>query len=271
MGSMRKKWPCSTVLGGGGGGCPFGSGGADGVSVLVGAMGDGILVYIAIQVAQRDHGEIIIVQMGDIALEEIGLGVDPGVVEIGHAVESEHGDMAVTGLVQGPEEVVEVPFGAGSACGGNEQGIVDRRVVGRTAATLVVRGEFGVGAAAGKTKAAFSEYRHGFGAVAIAWVAKGRGLGDAIFLATLVYMVDIGAQFRRALLGDVVVMLGVVADFEAVAVERGNFFPGHIAVFVDEEAQAFGDIEGRVEAAFFEQGGGKGVLGFGTVVEGQGY
>ena len=127
-----------------------------GCPLLVGAMGHGILVYMAIQVAQCNDGEIIVAQMCDIALEEIGLGVDPWVVEIGHAVESEHGDMAVTGLVQGPEEVVEVPIGAGSAGCGNEQGIVDRRVVGRTTATLVVVGEFGFGAAAGKTKAAFS-------------------------------------------------------------------------------------------------------------------
>ena len=63
------------------------------------AVGHSLSVDIVIQIAQRYHGELIIAQMGDIALELIGIGVDPGVVEIGDAVEGEYRDAPVAGLV----------------------------------------------------------------------------------------------------------------------------------------------------------------------------
>ena len=65
----------------------------------IGAVGHSLSVDIVIQIAQRHHGELIIAQMGDIALELIGIGVDPGVVEIGDAVEGEYRDAPVAGLV----------------------------------------------------------------------------------------------------------------------------------------------------------------------------
>ncbi len=63
------------------------------------AAGHSLSVDIVVQIAQRHHGELIIAQMGDIALELIGIGVDPGVVEIGDAVEGEYRDAPVAGLV----------------------------------------------------------------------------------------------------------------------------------------------------------------------------
>ena len=63
------------------------------------AVGHSLSVDIVIQIAQRHHGELIIAQMGEIALELIGIGVDPGVVEIGDAVEGEYRDASVAGLV----------------------------------------------------------------------------------------------------------------------------------------------------------------------------
>ena len=63
------------------------------------AVGHSLSVDIVIQIAHRHHGELIIAQMGDIALELIGIGVDQGVVEIGDAVEGEYRDAPVAGLV----------------------------------------------------------------------------------------------------------------------------------------------------------------------------
>ena len=74
---------------------------------------------------------------------------------------------------------------------------MDFGVVGRAAATVFVAVEFGGGATAGETEAARFEHCDGFGAVAIAGIAKGRRMGDAIFAAALVDVVDVGAQFVR--------------------------------------------------------------------------
>ena len=71
---------------------------------------------------------------------------------------------------------------------------MDFGVVGRAAATVFVVVEFGGGATAGETEAARFEHCDGFGVVAIAGIAKGRRMGDAIFAAALV---DVGAQFVR--------------------------------------------------------------------------
>ena len=74
---------------------------------------------------------------------------------------------------------------------------MDFGVVGRAAATVFVVVEFGGGATAGETEAARFEHCDGFGPVAIAGIAKGRRMGDAIFAAALVDVVDVGAQFVR--------------------------------------------------------------------------
>ena len=63
------------------------------------AAGHSLSVDIVVQIAQRHHGELIVAQMGDIALELIGIGVDPGVVELGGAVEGEYRDASVAGLL----------------------------------------------------------------------------------------------------------------------------------------------------------------------------
>ena len=58
---------------------------------------------------------------------------------------------------------------------------MDFGVVGRAAATVFVVVEFGGGATAGETEAARFEHCDGFEAVAIAGIAKGRRMGDALF------------------------------------------------------------------------------------------
>ena len=208
--------------------------------------------------------------MGDVALEKVGLGVDPGVIEVGDAVEGQYGDLAVAGLVNSPEEVVEAPLGSGGAGGGDQQRIVDCRIVGRAAAALVVVGIFGRDAAAGEAEAALAQNLDGLRAVAVAGVAEGGRVGDAVLGTAGVDMIDVDAQFVVRLGRDILMVLSVVADFEAVGVERGDFLPGHIALLVDQKAQTFGDVEGGVEAAFFEQRRGEGKLRFWPVVEGQG-
>ena len=49
------------------------------------------------------------------------------------------------------------------------------------------------------------------------------------------------------------VVAGVVADFEAVTVELGDFVPGHVVALVRRKVEPLGDEKRRTEAVLLEQ------------------
>ena len=65
------------------------------------------------------------------------------------------------------------------------------------------------------------------------------------------------------------VVAGVVADLEAVAVESGDLVPGHVVALVGRDVEALGDEERRAEAVLLEQRGGHLDVRPAGVVEGQ--
>ncbi len=62
---------------------------------------------------------------------------------------------------------------------------------------------------------------------------------------------------------------GMVADFETIAVEFGDLFPGHVIRLVGAERDPFGDEEWGAKAEGFEQGTNDSVVGGYGVVEGE--
>ena len=77
----------------------------------------------------------------------------------------------------------------------------------------------------------------------------------------------IGQQLVAPLGGDVFVVPGVVADLKAARVEVGDLFPGHVALFVREEVEPFGNVEGGAEIVARQQRRGEACLRFGAVVK----
>ena len=63
--------------------------------------------------------------------------MNPRMVAVGHAVELDHRDTPVAGLIGGALEVGERPIGPGIARRRNEQRMITTRFVGETAAPLI--------------------------------------------------------------------------------------------------------------------------------------
>ena len=113
-----------------------------------GIRGDDGGIDVAGEVAEGDHPVAVVGEVLDVRLEQGRRRVDPGVSRVGDAVELDDGDLAVSGLRDGSLEVLERPAGTGVARRGNEQGVVEARLVGESSAFVV--GIFGRSASPGE-------------------------------------------------------------------------------------------------------------------------
>ena len=70
-------------------------------------------------------------------LKSFDRAMHPGMGQVGHAVKLQHGNAARLGLVDGPLEIVERPIRTGIASRGNQQRMIEPRLVGEALSLLV--------------------------------------------------------------------------------------------------------------------------------------
>src|SRR5262249_42223656 len=87
----------------------------------------------------------------------------------------------------------------------------------------------------------------------VAWIRKTNGDGDAVFLALDVDPAKLSGQVADIVAGYTDVIASVVANLEAVRVQLGDLFPGHVVSLVDREVEALRDEERRSESVLLEQ------------------
>src|SRR5262249_36593797 len=74
-----------------------------------------------------------------------------------------------------------------------------------------------------------------------------------MFFALEIDPAELSGQVADIFPGYTLVVLGVVADLEAVLVQLRDLLPGHVVAFVGGEVEALGDEERRAESVLLEQ------------------
>src|SRR5262249_44584757 len=93
--------------------------------------------------------------------------------------------------------------------------------------------------------------------------------GNAMLLALLGESANLLRQLLDRLVGDRLVIAGVVADLETVLVKLGDLLPTHVVAFVRLEVEPLGDEESRREAVLLQHWASDGVMRLAGVVERQ--
>ena len=147
-------------------------------------------------VAERQRGEALLLQMFHVAPERVGRRVDPGMRDVRHAVELQHDDPAFARLGYYFHEVLEGPAGIGVTGGGNQKRMMALRIVHRSHHHLAVL-HFRGATAPRQRNAAFAQHRDRLGAERIAAPGKARGLGYFDAVEFVIHQGHFGFEPRR--------------------------------------------------------------------------
>ena len=195
-------------------------------------------------------------QVLHVGREGVQFGTDPVVAPERDTVEADRGDPAVSGLIDGPGEVVEGPLGSGVAGGRYQQRMVGARVVDGPPGTPTGVGELRVHAPAGEFESFRGDHLDDLGAVMEPGIAEGGRGSNPVLDAALLDVGDLGPYILGAQLRGVEVAPGVVADLEPQVVQLADLVPGHELVRLAlGEPEPLADEEGGPEAVAQQQGG----------------
>ena len=186
---------------------------------------------------------------------------------IGNAVEGEHGDVPVRGLLHRPRQILHPPVRTGRAGRGNQQRVVFPRHIGRPAVAVVGRRILGSDAPAGEPVPLLFEHPYGIEAVLVTGIAEGDRSGDAVLPAAAFEVLDILGEGRPRLPGDTAMAPAVIAYLEALIVEPLGLLPAQVVLA--PVARIVGNEERGAKPEPFEQGRHEDRVGDRAVVEGE--
>lgn len=147
----------------------------------------------------------------------------------------------------------------------DQERVIAARLVSKAAALLVRK--LGCAAPAGELEAERFQDRQCARIDAVAREGKHRRPWQAELGTAVVDRLDLFLQSTQILVRDGHVIAGVVADLEAVPVQMGDLFPGHVVQLVGLKIEALGNEEGRAEVVLEQNGPHDREVGFHRIVE----